>query len=98
MSSWYIFNAMGFYPVNPASAEYIIGSPLYDKVEVQFPQSDHVLTISANGASDKMYVKSVMVDGNYQEIPVLKHSTVLKSSEIVFEMSDSPQLWGKNTL
>ena len=34
MASWYMFNAMGFYPMNPASAEYVVGSPIFDKVRV----------------------------------------------------------------
>lgn len=98
MSAWYIFNAIGFYPVNPASAEYIIGAPLFDKVEIKFPQSEHVLTITAAGAPSNLYVKGVSVDGQQKKSPVITHKTLLHAEQIVFEMATEPQEWGKNTV
>ncbi|KAG6909199.1 hypothetical protein DXG01_001505 [Tephrocybe rancida] len=69
MSSWYIFGAMGFYPVNPVSGEYVIGSPFFDKITIGLPptpeQKDkhrkRTLTISAAGAPTKPYIKSLTV-------------------------------------
>lgn len=89
-----MFNAMGMYPMNPASAEYVIGSPIFDKVEVRFPQSDHVVTISSQGAREKPYVKSLMVDGAPVEIPIISHKQLLSMHTLTFEMSDEPQSWG----
>lgn len=62
MSSWFVFNAMGFYPVNPASGKYLIGTPLFDKMEIQLPQSEYKLEINAGpGAKEKPYVEAVTI-------------------------------------
>jgi putative alpha-1,2-mannosidase len=98
MSAWYIFNAMGFYPVNPASAEYIIGTPYFDKMEVKFPQSDKILTISGNNAKDNMYVQGLVINGVSVTSPVLKHADLLTAESMVFSLSTSPQTWGLNTV
>jgi predicted alpha-1,2-mannosidase len=98
MSAWYIFNSMGFYPVNPSSAEYIIGTPLFDKIEIKFPQSDAVLTIVGDGAAAKPYVESVSLDQKDLVKPVLSHADLLSASSLVFKLSSSPADWGKNTL
>jgi predicted alpha-1,2-mannosidase len=97
MSSWYVLNAMGIYPMNPASAEYVISTPIFDEVSVQFPQGQS-LVIKANGAKDRPYVAGVSVDGVEVEKPVLRHDTLLQAKEIVFDMSDEPQVWGANQL
>lgn len=98
MSSWYIFNSLGFYPVNPASGEYIIGSPLFDKVSISLPQTGNTLSILAKGAGKMPYVKSLTVDGHEVASPILRHTDLLKTKEISFEMSRTPQPWGKDTL
>lgn len=84
--------------MNPASAEYVVGSPIFDKVEVKLPQSDHVLTIIAEGARGKPFVKSLSIDGNSVIAPVIRHEDLLKTKTISFEMSDEPQMWGANML
>jgi len=98
MSAWYIFNSLGFYPMNPASAEYIVSSPIFDKVEISFPQADHVLTLTALEARSQQYVRGLEVDGVEVTSPVLKHADVLKARSIAFDMSDEPQNWGANEL
>lgn len=96
MSAWYLFNALGFYPVNPASAEYMIGSPIFDKVEISLPQSDHKLSIIAAGAREKLYVENLMVDGQYVQYPIISHKNLLSSSSITFTMNHLPQQWGSD--
>lgn len=98
MASWYIFNTLGFYPVNPASAEYIIGTPLFDKAEITFPQNNHKLIIHAEGAYEKEYVENVNIDGQDIIMPVLNHQQLLNSNEIKFTMNSKQQTWGMNTL
>ncbi|KAF9465359.1 glycosyl hydrolase family 92-domain-containing protein [Collybia nuda] len=103
MSAWYIFSALGFYPVNPASGEYAIGSPFFDKVSINLPptaanQKERVLTITAEGASTKQYVKGLTVNGQKVEFPVITHKQIANGGEIVFEMSDSIEKWGNGVL
>ncbi|KAG6905550.1 hypothetical protein DXG01_002051 [Tephrocybe rancida] len=78
MSSWYIFSAMGFYPVNPVS-----GEPFFDKITIELPptpqpKDEHrkrTLTISALGAPT--YIKSLTVNGSRVEIPIILHEIFL---------------------
>jgi putative alpha-1,2-mannosidase len=98
MSSWYIFNSLGFYPVNPASAQYMIGSPLFEQVSITLPQTGHNLVISAPGARTKPYIKGVKLDGGDILSPVLSHSDLISVKNLQFEMSSVPQVWGKNTV
>ncbi|KAJ5233145.1 hypothetical protein N7468_006101 [Penicillium chermesinum] len=105
MSAWYVFSALGFYPVNPASDEYIVGSPFFEKIAIRLPAAatnggrpthkpDRTLVITAPGAPEKPYIKSLKVDGRRVDTPILKHSAIVGASHIAFEMSRSPTAWG----
>jgi predicted alpha-1,2-mannosidase len=105
MSSWYLYSAVGFYPVNPASDEYVVGAPWFEKVAICFPAGastggiggeDHTLTITAPGAVTKPFVKSLTVDGVSIERPLLLHQQIVTATHIAFEMSDTPQSWGSD--
>lgn len=98
MSAWYVFNTLGFYPVNPASAEYLIGTPYFDKVTIRLPQTEEVLTITAPGARENMYVAGVRLDGDETDSPVLKHDRLMQLKELSFEMASAPQEWGRDQL
>ena len=98
MSAWYIFNTLGMYPVNPASAEYLVGSPIFDKVEVTLPRNGHSLTISAPDARSSPFVKSLSLDGEYVLEPVIHHVDLYRVMNIDYEMSTEPQLWGADAL
>ncbi|KAL6694053.1 glycoside hydrolase family 92 protein [Trichoderma pleuroticola] len=103
MSAWYVLSALGFYPVNPASDEYVVATPFFDKVEILLPPGpgddgkEHTLVISAPGAGTdgKAYVKSLKVDGEEIHRPLLKHEQIVKVSRIDFEMSNEPTSWGQ---
>lgn len=102
MSAWYVLSALGFYPVNPASDEYIVGSPFFDEVRIRIPDGpgtggEHELVISAPGAGTKgwEYVKSLKLDGRTVHTPVLKHGDVVGARRIEFEMSPTKACWGK---
>ncbi|CEJ57886.1 hypothetical protein PMG11_06564 [Penicillium brasilianum] len=105
MSAWYIFSALGFYPVNPASDEYVVGTPLFEKISIRLPseastggvmtdQPEKVLVISAPGAPTKPYIKSLKVDGKQVFVPILQHGQIVHATKIEFEMSEVPTSWG----
>ncbi|KAL5534025.1 hypothetical protein ACEPAG_485 [Sanghuangporus baumii] len=98
MSAWYLFSALGFYPVDPISATYVVGAPFFDKVTVNLPGAPRPLVITSNGASAKKYVKSLTIDGIPQVDPVIAHAQITHGANIVFEMSDRPQAWGSATI
>ena len=103
MSAWYVFSALGFYPVNPASDEYVVGAPWFEKVSIRFPAGaatggvggeEHTVLITAPGAVTKPFVKSLKVDGVHVEKPLLYHRQIVSAKNIAFEMAETPQSWG----
>ena len=85
MSAWYIFSAMGFYPVCPGKAEYAMGSPLFDKITINGDNAK--LVINAKGASGKeKYIKSMKLNGKILDKPFLMHEDFYKNAELDLEM------------
>ena len=62
MSAWYVFNALGFYPYCLASGEYVIGSPLYDKVTVHLDNGKDIVIIAQNNSGENVYIQSATVN------------------------------------
>ena len=88
-STWYIFSAMGFYPL-AGTDKYWIGSPNVDKAEITL-SNGNVLKITANNQSDKnVYVSSVTLNGNKLEGTYITHEQLMAGGELVFEMSAEP--------
>ncbi|TDL14546.1 glycoside hydrolase family 92 protein [Rickenella mellea] len=98
MSAWYLFSALGFYPVNPVSGEYIVGAPFFDKITVNFPGKSKPLVITSSNASSKPFVSGMWLDGNTIDEPRLDHHTVISGGNLTFAMSATPQNWGSKTL
>ncbi|KAH9812635.1 hypothetical protein Tdes44962_MAKER05762 [Teratosphaeria destructans] len=103
MSAWYVFSALGFYPVNPAGVEYIVGSPFFEKVTIRWPRGvstggmggeERTLVITAPGAVSSPFVKGLKVDGREVQRAVLTHWDIVGAESIEFEMIDVPQDWG----
>ncbi|KAJ7740527.1 glycoside hydrolase family 92 protein [Mycena metata] len=95
MSAWYLFSALGFYPVNPASGEYVVGSPFFDKVTIRLPGRATALTITAAGAPLANYVRSLTIDGRAVGSAVIRHEQIAEGAEVLFNMSDVQETWGK---
>ncbi|KAK4690007.1 hypothetical protein P7C73_g123, partial [Tremellales sp. Uapishka_1] len=96
MSSWYLFSAMGFYPVDPASATYVIGTPFFDRMSILFPGASRPLSVTATGASSGLkYIKSLRIDGTPYESVTISHQSIKDGGDFVFAMVGEPQTWGK---
>ena len=88
MSAWYIFSALGFYPVCPGSVEYQLGSPSI-KEAVLHLENGKTFTIKAINQSKKnVYVSKVLLNGKKLEGHVLLHNQIMDGGELVFYMSD----------
>ncbi|KAH9853218.1 glycoside hydrolase family 92 protein [Lenzites betulinus] len=98
MSAWYIFSTLGFYPVDPVSGEYVIGTPFFDKVTLDLPNAPQPLVITSAGAPTKPYIHSVTVNGRALGAPILKHTDIASGGHIQFAMSGVPQGWASETL
>ncbi|EIN04267.1 hypothetical protein PUNSTDRAFT_76494 [Punctularia strigosozonata HHB-11173 SS5] len=93
MSAWYIFSALGFYPVNPVSGEYVVGSPFFDKIVIDLPNADQPLTITADGAVTKPYVDGLEVNHVRVRQPILKHEQIARGGDVSFTMRNTPVRW-----
>jgi len=92
MSAWYVMSAMGFYPVNPVSGEYEIGSPLFKQIRIHL-DNGKVFTVKAPEASRKnMYVKSVRINGVPYHKSFITHQQIMDGSTVELEMTDKPGL------
>lgn len=90
MSAWYIFSAMGFYPVCPGSDQYVLGAPYLPFMSITLPNGRKVV-IRAEGASDRRrYVKSLRVNGQPYDKLYISHATLAQGCTLDFEMSDKP--------
>jgi predicted alpha-1,2-mannosidase len=90
MSAWYIFSALGFYPVAPASDQYWLGSPAIATATVNL-ESGKTFFVEAIDQSDKnVYVKKVMLNGQPLNRRYITHEEIMNGGKIVFYMSAKP--------
>jgi predicted alpha-1,2-mannosidase len=92
MSAWYIFTALGFYPVAPASNEYAIGRPFFRKatLHLTFPKENLFTIVAHNLSPENNYVKSIKLDGHVLTRPFLKQSDLMDGKLLEFEMGRDP--------
>ncbi|RYD42663.1 MAG: glycoside hydrolase family 92 protein, partial [Sphingomonadales bacterium] len=94
MSAWFILSALGFYPVDPVSAIYVFGSPLFDVAEVTVG-AGKTLTVRAEGnGPDRPYVQSVRWNGKPWSKNWIAHADLIGGGELVFEMGAKPSAFG----
>ena len=90
MSAFLAFSAMGFYPVNPASGDYDLGSPIFDKVELQLPNGK-TFTVKATGASGKAkYIQAAALNGKPLTTPKFSHKEMLEGGTLELTMGERP--------
>lgn len=89
-SAWYVFSAMGFYPVCPGTDQYVLGTPLFKKVTVSLDNGKK-LTITAPGTSERnKYVQEVKINGKTSDKNYLNHFELMKGGNVNFTMSAEP--------
>ncbi len=97
ISAFYVFSAMGFYPVTPGVPEYNIGSPIFEEITIDLANNKK-LEIIANNCSDKnKYIQSASLNGKELNGPYFKHADIINGAKILLEMGDRPnKTWGTN--
>ena len=90
MSAWYIFSALGFYPVTPGSGQFIIGSPLFKTAKLHLPEGRTFVISAANNSPRNIYVKSARLNGKPLTKSYISFKDVLAGGQLQFEMSDQP--------
>ena len=81
MSAWLLFTAMGFYPVNPASAEYMIGSPMFGKMSMKLANGKTFTVVAKNNGAANVYIQSATLNGKALNEPVIRYSDIMQRGD-----------------
>ncbi|MGC3959932.1 MAG: GH92 family glycosyl hydrolase [Verrucomicrobiota bacterium] len=93
MSSWYVFSALGFYPMCPGTTEYLIGSPLFDRATIKLPSGKKfVITASKNGPQ-RPYIRWATLNEKEFHRSYLTHDQIVNGGELIFDMTSAPEKW-----
>ncbi|MCE9002411.1 GH92 family glycosyl hydrolase [Bacteroides fragilis] len=91
-SAWYVFSALGFYPVCPGTDEYVIGAPLFKKATLHFENGNNLVIDAQNNSKENLYIESLRVNGQESPRNYLKHADLLQGGTIEFKMGSHPNL------
>ena len=91
-SAWYVFSALGFYPVCPGADEYAVGAPYFKKAVVHLENGNDVVIKADDNCSETPYVKGFKVNGKQVQPKFLKYESIKEGGLLDFRMSDSPQI------
>ena len=89
-SAWYVFSALGFYPVTPATDEYVLGAPLFKEVTIQLPSGKTIEIHAPDNSRENRYIKSATVNGKSYGRNFVNHSELVDDAVLYFEMTDKP--------
>lgn len=90
MSSWYVFSAMGFYPVDPISGQYEIGSPIFPEVKMYLANGKIFVVRAENVSDENIYIQSVTVNGQPYNKSYITHEMIMQGDTIHFVMGNKP--------
>ena len=98
MSAWYVFSAMGFYPVTPAMDYYVIGTPLFKNITISLTNGKS-FSIEANNISEaNIYIQSVKLNDKELNRSFIYHNEIMHGGTLVFEMGNTPNKeWGSKS-
>jgi predicted alpha-1,2-mannosidase len=94
-SSWYALSAMGFYPVDPSSPNYIIGSPIFDTVKLRLGSGKTLEIVARNNSTKNIYIQSATLNGRAWNKPWFSHGDIKDGAKLVLVMGSKPNpAWG----
>jgi predicted alpha-1,2-mannosidase len=95
MSAWYLFSALGFYPLNPASGEYVLGSPLVDGAIISLPKGKKFVLQVKNNKPTNKYIQAVTINGVDYPFSYLTHKHIMSGAQVIITMGSKPnKKWG----
>ncbi len=86
MSAWYVFSALGFYPVNPSSGDYYFGTPLVENASISLEKGKMFKIKTKKSSTSSVLVKRVFLNGKVYHQRFIKHTDIVKGGELLFEM------------
>jgi putative alpha-1,2-mannosidase len=90
MSAWYIFSALGFYPVNPANGAFVFGSPLFNDASIHLPGGKKFTIKAANNNAGNIYIQSVMLNGTPYTKSFITYKEIMEGGTLEFNMGPVP--------
>jgi putative alpha-1,2-mannosidase len=90
MSAWYVISALGFYAVDPVSGNYVFGTPLFDRAEVELSNGKKLVVEAKRNSPDDAYIQSVTFNGKPHRKVWFNHADIANGATIVFTMSGKP--------
>jgi putative alpha-1,2-mannosidase len=90
MSAWYVFSAMGFYPVFPASGAYVLGSPLLDKAVISLPGGKNFVVEAVNNSPENIYIQRVELNGKKYDKTYILHQDIVRGGSLKITMGSKP--------
>lgn len=99
MSAWYIFSALGFYPVTPGMPVYVIGTPLFDQAVIHLPGGKTFTVTARNNSRQNKYIQSATLNGKPMDRAWFTHDDLVSGGKLVFQMGPRPnKKWGTEEL
>ena len=89
-SAWYVFSAMGFYPVTPATDQYVFGSPLFKKVTLKFENGKELVIESPKNSKENIYVGDITLNGKKVERNYITHKELQDGGKLFYSMQGDP--------
>ena len=96
MSAWYLFTALGFYPVTPASGEYMIGSPLFSRMSLRLQNGKRFTVVAENNSAQNPYIQSATLNGKPLQVPKITYEDIVAGSTLHLVMGSSPSKWAQS--
>jgi predicted alpha-1,2-mannosidase len=90
MSAWYIFSALGFYPVFPASGNYVIGSPLFKKAIINLEDGKRFIVESVNNSPGNIYIQRIELNGRNYSKTYIQHTDIINGGRMKIVMGSKP--------
>ncbi|MFD1173177.1 GH92 family glycosyl hydrolase [Oceanobacillus picturae] len=94
MSAWYIFSALGFYPLKMGSPEYAIGAPLFEKATIHLENGKDLVINAPNNSKENKYVQGLQVNGEAYTKNYITHEDIAEGGTLDFDMGPEPSDWG----
>ena len=91
-SAWYVFSALGFYPVTPASTQYVLGAPLFKSIKINLENNNSIIIDSPENSDKNIYIDRLKLNGKDHSKNWVDHFELLKGAKLKFEMADKPNL------
>lgn len=88
MSAWYILSSLGFFPVNPASSEFVLGAPQIRKSTIHLANGRNFIVEAKALSTQNIFVEKTMLNGKTLQAAFIKYEQIIKGGNLIFEMTD----------